>query len=160
MNRITPLLLVCVLAVAVLGSGCKTGSGSSVVSPALTQSFVASGVRYGVTKWPSSKPAVAAGVEVVCSVGNGTNLNPAVIVAAVDSSNFAALKTPEAVLIMEGVIGAYTLIWNSYGADAINNAPTLKLYLQATCNGGREGLAPLTLRSVEGQTYQVWPHLK
>jgi hypothetical protein len=148
------LCLIPIIALA-LCAGCSTTK--PIVTPALIQSGVSTAVRYGTTKYPTSIPAVRVATEVICSAANGTNVSPAEIVAAIESSNFESLKTPEAIFITQSIITIYTGAWNAFGSD-VDAASEIKPYLQAVCNGGVEGLAPVSISRVA--IVQRWPQLR
>lgn len=126
------------LLVLIAVTGCS--SVKSTLTPAVLQSGVSAGVRFSLAKYPSATPAVRVATEVICSAANGTNISPAVIVAAIESSSYESLKTPEAVFITQGIVTLYSAAWNSFASDAVAQSEALP-YLQAVCNGGREGLA-------------------
>lgn len=153
------LIPVALLAVIVL-TGC--GTVKSVVTPPIVQSGVAAGVRFGLTKYPSATPAVRVAVEVICSAANGTNVSPTEIVAAIESSNYENLKTAEAIFITQGIITLYSTAWNSFASDAIAQSEALP-YLQAVCNGGRDGLSGIPTAAigsrVSGQKLN-WPQMR
>lgn len=147
------------LAVVLAFTGC--GTVKSTLKPAVVQSGVAAGVRFGVAKYPTALPAVRVATEVICSAANGTNISPAVIVAAIESSSYESLKTPEAVFITQGIVTLYSAAWNSFASDAVAQSEALP-YLQAVCNGGREGLAGFSTAAsralAPGQLN--WPQLR
>jgi len=147
-------------ALAVSLVGCKSTNG---IGPGVLRLGVASGASYSLLKYPQAAPAVRASADIICSEANGTNLAPAAIYAAV---NAYGQQTAESTLIVNSALGMYTLIWNGYGVDAVNNSPTLKLYLSATCDGLTDALsglpsptaAPSVLRSAP--VNKDWPHVK
>lgn len=144
----TKLFLTTILPLAgLLATGCTAVTGK--LTPSVVQQGTSAGVSYSTAKYPTAIPYVRAAGEVICSAANGTNISPAVIVAAVENSNAAFLKTPEGVLILNSALTLYIGVWESYGAEAVDNAPALKTYLQATCNGIQQGLV--------GRPRGVWP---
>lgn len=157
MNKFLPVLaLVALLAF----TGC--GTVRSVVTPPVVQSGVSAGVRFGCTKFPSATPAVRIAVDVICSQANGTNVSPTEIVAAIESSNFENLKTPEAIFITQNMVTIYTAAWNSFASDAVAQSEAMP-YLQAVCQGGREGLSGIGTAAigsrVSGQRLN-WPQMR
>lgn len=148
--------LISLLALVALTAGCK----SVKISPAIVQSGVTASVMYGVTKYPSAIPAIRISEQVICSAANGTNLSPAAVVAAIEASEWEKAKTPEAVFILNGVIMIYSSAWNSYGNDAINNAPVFKEYLKAVCSGVHDGLPLTVARSIDPTQNPKWPLLQ
>lgn len=157
MKRFLPsIALIALLAV----TGC--GTVKSVVTPAVVQSGVSTGVRFGVSKYPTAIPAVRIATEVICSAANGTNVSPAEIVAAIEKSSFENLKTPEAIFITQGIVNAYTIVWNSFASDAVSQSEALP-YLQAVCNGGRDGLSGLGAAATGARSFgkpMHWPQLR
>lgn len=143
------LTLVASLALA-LTTGCKTVK----ISPALVRTGVATGVSYALVKYPQVVPELRIAREVICSTANGTNLSPANVVAEV---NKISALSPETVLIINGSLVLYTGIWESYGVEAVNNAPVLKTYLQATCNGITDALPEARARFVPPLQLPAWP---
>lgn len=145
-----------------LAAGCR----SPGLTKSMVQTAVSTGVGFGVIKEPRAIPYLRAAVPVVCSAAAGTNLSPAQIVAALEKSSAEGLKTPEAVIIMNGVIGIYTAIFEAYGAD-IKDRPYLKAALEGTCEGMKLGL-PTEAQSVKPGAvtkafsidFDVRPHIK
>lgn len=131
MKTLIPLLL---LALTV---GCK----SPGLTKTMVQTAVATGVTFGVMKEPRAIPYLRASVPVICSAAHGTNLNPAEIVAALENSPAGGLKTPQSILIMNGIIGIYTGVYEAYGQD-IDDRPFLQAALDGTCEGLKQGLPP------------------
>jgi hypothetical protein len=101
-------------------AGCST---TSVISPAVVQQGVATGVSYGVLKYPQAVPELRIASEVICSAANSTNLSPAVVVSAVQAAD--PNLTPETTLIINGALVLYIGIWDSYGAKALDNQPDI-----------------------------------
>lgn len=142
-NKLKQFLILAPLCLALVGC-----SSVGKLTPALVQQGVATGVSYGVVKYPTAIPYLKVAGAVICSAANGTNLAPAEVIAAVEASNAGALKTPEAVLILNGALTLYVGIWESYGADALSEHAKLQLYLQATCSGIHDGLPEGSRRRV------------
>src|SRR2546423_1751861 len=132
------LLAVCA-SIALVVTGCKT---TPQTTQAIVQSTVATGVMFGVQKAPDAIPYLRAAAPVICSAANGTNLSPNQVVAALESSQAAALKTPTATLIINGALSLYMVLWDQYGSEYVKNTPLLQSYLVGTCNGITEGLPP------------------
>lgn len=151
MNR----LLLSALCLSLL-TGCT--AVSPIISPQLTRSGVAVGISYGVSQYPKSVPAVRVATEVICSAAASTNISPASLIAAIQSSG--AELTPQTTLIIHTALLLYTGVWNAYGENAVNNIPTLKLYLNATCDGMKDGLAPLPPGVTASPTSTQWPVLR
>lgn len=158
--RMKRLIIPASLFVLIAFTGCV--NARKVITPGTVQSGTAAGVRYGLTKFPSATPAVRIASEVVCSMSNSTNISPTEIVAAIESSNYENLKTPEAIFIVQGVITLYSSAWNSFASDAVAQSEALP-YLQAICNGSRDGLAGIPTAAigsrVSGQRLN-WPQMR
>lgn len=143
------LLLVC---------GCSTTK--PLISPALLQQGVSSAVAFGTAKYPSAVPFVRAAEPVICSASEGTNLAPAVVVAAIQEAN--VLQTAESVFIVNSALLLYEGVYNAFGADAVNNSAQLKEYLHATCLGIGQGIIaiqPGPLRMPPPPRPPGWPQV-
>lgn len=139
MNKIKSLIS---LAVTVALCGCVT---TSTIQNAVIKKGVSEAVKYGATKWPDSKPYVAAVGPVVCSVAAGTNLSPDAVISALETSTIAnAVKTDSGAIVANMVIAVYSGAWELWGADAVKNSAALKGALQATCDGINDGLSNRT----------------
>ena len=150
------LSLLALVALSISLVGCK-----SPIAPGLVRLGVSSGASYSLLKYPQAAPAVKASADIICSQSNGTNLAPASIYAAV---NAYQNQTPESVLIVNTALSLYTLLWNGYGTDAVNNIPQLKLYLSATCDGLHDALPPATAAGAPtvmraAAQNKNWPHV-
>lgn len=134
--------------------GCKTAS--PILTPALVQSGVSASVMYGVAKYPQARSYLRAVEPIICAVSESTNLAPAEVVAAIEESG--ALKTPEAVMILNTSLLLYSAAYNALGADAaIKNAPLLQEYLHSVCLGLGQGLATSTTLKANRVT---WPTVR
>ena len=160
---ITTIVSTFALVSMVFMTGCKS---APTIGPLVVRQGVATGVGYSVLKYPTAVPYISAASVVVCSAANEANLDPALLIAAIESSNATSVKTPEGVLILNSAFTLYTGIWESYGVNTVSNSPTLKLYLQATCDGLNDGLAfvvppmsPLPAASVNKNKIN-WPLVK
>lgn len=124
-----PLLFIALLFV----TGCSTTQPN--ISPALVQQGVFTVAAYTVAKEPAVVPYLNAATPVICSAAQGTNgIDPASVVAAIEASPLASqLKTPEAVLALNGALTLYIGVWDSYGGKV--DLAAMQPYLQATCNG-------------------------
>lgn len=152
MNSIKILLL---MAAVVATAGCS----SVQLSPSVVQVGVSTGVRYSVAKYPESIPYLKAVTPIVCSAAYATNLAPEQVIAAIESSPASALKTPEATLILNSALTLYVGIWASYAQEPVFNAPLLREYLLATCNGLQDGIGlPSEVRTAAPTT--PWPRVR
>lgn len=132
MKTLIPLLGLCLLI-----AGCK----SPGLTKATVQTAVSTSVAWGVLKEPRAIPYLKATVPVICSAAHGTNLSPAEVVAALEKSPAEKLKTPEGVIIINGVLGIYTAVFEAYGSD-IDDQPFLQAGLDGACEGMKMALPP------------------
>lgn len=158
-RKVLSLFTLSALAVGLVGCG-TTGGTKPNIGPPMVRLGVSSGATYSLLKYPQALPAVKASAAIICSQANGTNLAPAAVVEAV---NAYTEQTPESVLIVNSALSLYTLVWNSYGASAVANTPTLQLYLSATCDGLNDALAAQpaagVVRNAPPQN-PTWPQVK
>lgn len=136
--------------------GCAT-VGNNNLAPSLVRVGVSTTVAYGALKYPQSVPGVRIASEVICSAANGTNLSPASVIDAIHAAS--PTISAETTLIVNGALVLYIGVWNSYGKSAVSNAPNLKLYLQATCDGIKDGLQTQT-PARETTAAENWPLLR
>lgn len=157
MKKIVSLLALAALAVSLVG--CGTTGGGPNVGPPLVRLGVSSGASYSLLKYTNALPAVKASAAIICSQAHGTNLAPAAVVEAV---NAYQQQTPESVLIVNSALTLYTTIWNSYGTVAVTNYPTLRLYLEATCDGLNDAIASVPSTGVVRNAVpnKAWPQVK
>lgn len=150
MKRIS-LLLAAVLCCG-LFTGCKTS-----IWPAALQGAVAVGVSYGVNKDPTIQPYLQASKTVICGLAGQGVVDPAQIVAAIQASDANALKTPEALLVLNTALAIYEAVYYEYGAKV--QASDVQPYLLALCHGLEQGL-PADPRMLLTQTSMRWPRVK
>lgn len=158
--KLKSLLVLLSATLALATTGCKNHQ----MNASLVRTGVAAGVSYSAVAYPQAVPYLRMSSVVICSQASGTNLSPAEVVAAIEASPEAdAIKTPEGVIILNGALTLYNGLWESYGADAIANAPTFQLYLKATCDGIHDGLLmnTPTLQARAARTqFASWPLVK
>lgn len=152
--------LISLIALAGFLVGC--GTIKSTLTPALVQSSVAATTSFGLSRYPQAAPAVRIATEVICAAAAGTNVNPANIVAAIEASDWSKIKTPEATFIVQSGITAYTIVYNSWGAEAVNNSEQAVLFLGAVCNGLKAGTPAATFGAPRMRhiNQAEWPHLQ
>lgn len=154
MKTLIPLLGLCLLI-----TGCK----SPGLTKTMVQTAVSTSVAWGVLEEPKAIPYMRATVPVICSAAHGTNLSPAEVVAALQNSPAEKLKTPEAVIIMNGVLGIYTAVFEAYGSD-IDDRPYLQAGLEGACAGIQLGLPPEAGPGVAAAArkseFERMPHIK
>ena len=61
-------------------TGCST-STTNLLTPAVVQQGVATGVAYAVAQYPEARPGVDAAAQIICSDASGVTLDPAKVVA-------------------------------------------------------------------------------
>ena len=132
--------------------GCATNSSNpNPIGPAITQATVATGVAFAVQQDPSILPYLEAADPVICALsGNGT-VNPAQIVAALQSAQINELKTPAGMAALNAALAVYEAIYMSYGTNV--QASTVEPYLLAVCNGLKE-VTPVTTNKL------ALPHIR
>lgn len=118
MKHLIPVLAV----VALLSAGCK-----SPVGPLVTQTAVFVGLTAELANNPETLPAVKAGADIVCAIANGTNANPAALVAALDA---AGPWTPLERAALDGIV--VTAIEIAVNQNTNSSATP---YFKAACNG-------------------------
>jgi len=116
-----PLLALC---------ACKTQSPMSHV---LFQQSVTLAEQYALYTHPDAIPEVRSAAGVVCSVANGTNANPAAIVAALSAAHITNANT---ILIVNGGLA----ILNTVVAAVGPNTNEIALYSKDLCIGMQNGL--------------------
>lgn len=142
-----------IAAIAASTTGCKTPA----MTQAVVQTTVATGVAFGIQKSPQAIPYLKAATPIVCSAASGTNISPTEVISAIEAANIDGLKTPEAVIIMNGALSLYVVLYEEYGVDALKNQAQLKAYLQGTCNGLELGL---TGRNAKDRNLVLHPHIR
>jgi len=151
-------IIYCLFAAVVLAfTGCKN------ITPAtqriIETQAVATGVELGVLKAPTARPYLEAVTPIVCAEAAGTNPSPAMIVAAIEASGAANLKTPEAVIIVNGALGIYAAVVSQFGT----NSATMQNYAGGLCDGLTQGLAfstPTAARRAERNPKTLSPHVQ
>lgn len=126
------LIALSLLAAAITLTGCKTNQAN--IGPGLLRLGVSTRTGYALMKNPEAAPDVRVGAAIVCSFASGTNLNPAVLVEALNKGPMS----DEAVFIFNAGVGAYTLVFN--GLPDTNNIALIQPYAQAACDGFNDAL--------------------
>lgn len=120
------------LALALITVGCKN------TSPAVYSLGTATIVSYGLRNSPQTAGYLRAVQPVACSLATGTNLNPAQVVHAIETSGIA--NSAEGRLIVNGVLLLYITAYDGLGSST--NAAAVRPYAQAVfCDGFALGLA-------------------
>ena len=73
------------------------------------------------------------------------------------SANSDGLTSPEVVIIMNGSLSLYVVLYEEDEIDAIKKQAQLKAYLQGTCTGLELGL---TGRNAKNRNLVLHPHIK
>lgn len=150
----TKKLTVLGLALALAGFVTGCGTTGKTLAPAVVRIAVQTGTTYGIMKDTNTVPYLKAAAPVICSAAGSSTLDPQQVVMALESSNAAQLKTPEAVIIINGALALYQAVYDSYGTNV--QASVVQPYLQAVCDGlngalgtGTRNAPPATLRYVK-----------
>jgi hypothetical protein len=133
-TKLNSLGLAALLAIIV---GCAT-TGASVLAPSIVKIAVHFGASLGIQKDPAALPYLEAATPIICSMSGSGPVDPAAIVAALESSGASALKTPAAVLIINGALDIYEAVYDHYGSNV--QASVVAPYLVAVCQGLTEAL--------------------
>lgn len=152
MKKLTISIAALLLAFVLVG--CKN---SSPLTYSLATSTL---VSYGLRNSPETAGYLRDVQPVVCSVANGTNLTPAQVVAAIESSGID--DSAEGRLVVNGILLLYISAFDSLGTGT-NNTANVSPYAQAIfCDGFAWGLAasPSEMRSRNAPPKKVWPLLK
>lgn len=136
------LTAVVLVASALAFTGCQTGPK---LSPALVSVAVSTGVSLGVDKYPQTIPFIRAATPVVCAAANSTNIEPAQVVAALESSGVIDKTNTTARLILNGALAVYITVFDNFGENWVNSKPELQSYLKAVCDGLTTGVPPAGL---------------
>lgn len=151
MKRLLTSVAAIVLAVTLVG--CK--NSSPLVYSLTTQNIVS----YGLRNSPNTAGYLRDVQPVVCAAANGTNLTPAQIVTAIQSSGID--DSAEGKLIMNSVLIVFISAYDGLGANT--NASAVQPYAQAIfCDGFEWGLAgaPSSKARNAPPAKTVWPLLK
>lgn len=151
----TQLALIALAGLLLAGcTGANAPLGQSIV-----RTSVSTGVAIGTAQHPEATPYVRTASLVICAAANQTNVQPAQIVANLEAAGVG--NDVYAKLIVNGVLGIYTSVYEYYGS-AIGNEVVLLGYLKAVCDGMNDGLPPATAMSkaLAGAKKPLPPHLK
>lgn len=160
MKKIKTLLAVA-LCVGLL-TGCQ--STPLPMQKALYIATVSGGVAIGVDKYPDAVPYLRVAEPIICAAGNGTNISPLEIIAALTNSPAAnAVATKSGKAILSGALILYVSLFDSYGTDWVNQQEKLKTYLGWTCESLALGLPPANQNPTVAAALQVRklpPHIR
>ncbi len=134
-KHIDILAAVCLLAF-IAGSGCK----NPAVTRTVVSTLVSTGVAVGVSQKPDAVPYLRAATPIVCASAANTNLNPAAVVAAIQSGTDPKLKTLSGVLLLNGALAIYTALWEQGAVDGLTDQVILQAWLWGVCDGLTLGL--------------------
>ena len=135
------LALVFVPAV-ILTTGCKTTSGQPVYTvdkaqrvAAVLRATARSGVVIAWTKDTNSTPYFKASALVLARFMTGSDLSPTALQLALQDTSVRELKTVEAQLAMNAVLGIYDIFWGDMLREKISGNEPLKITLQGLIDG-------------------------
>lgn len=134
------------LAIALAVTGCST---PNTVGPAVVQIAVQTGAAYGMQQDTNTIPYIRAATPVICNAAGSGTLDPAAVVAALQSSNADALKTPAAIIIINGALALYEAVYAQYGTNI--QASVVQPYLQAVCSGLTAALPTATKPTLKAE---------
>ncbi len=129
----------------------------------MVQIAVETGTAFGVQKAPQAVPYLRVAAPIICAAAAATNIQPAQVVYALESSGLLNSTNVEAVLIANAALAIYDTVFTSFGTNWVANQPALQSYLQAICMGIELGLpSSVAMPSLPPVivTQQVPPHLK
>lgn len=139
-----------------IASGCAVTNPNAPMTHAAFSAAVTLGERFILEAHPEAVPHVRIATAVICSAATGSNVQPAQIVAALTE---AGITNAHAKDVINVGIALYNVVFASYGADWVNNQPTLKLYMQDLCNGLTAGLPPES-QALARKQLPLPPHLR
>jgi hypothetical protein len=119
---------------AVLLTGCASGKQNGPMTVALVRASVSTGALFGIEQDPTVVPYLKAAKPIICDAAGSGKVNPAEVVAALQSSSSAnQLKTPAAVAIINGSLAIYEAVYSYYGTNV--QTSVVEPYLQGVCLG-------------------------
>ena len=152
---------------ALLFVGCATTQTPVNFGPAITQTTVMAGASYEMTQDANLRPYLMAAAPVICNAAGSGKIDPAAIVADLQASSANELKTTNAAIVINLLLGIYETIYYSYGTNI--QASVVQPYLQAVCNGlnAALGASPSNLAAMARNRIETfateprnWPHVK
>ena len=140
-----------VLLAACFLCGCKTAA--PLLTPAALTSEVSVGIQVGLDVYPAAAPDVAMARDVVCASASSTNVNPAAIVADLQT---LGITNTNSKLIVSAALLVYQGVY-----DLIGTGTTIQVqpYLAALCAGFTQGLPPVTAKAKSTRKL-LPPHLR
>jgi hypothetical protein len=145
------------LVACALTTGCATQN--KTLTAAVVRATVSTGALFGIEQDPTVVPYLQAATPVICDAAGQGKINPAEIVAALQSANVEQLKTPAGVAIVNSSIAIYEAIYANYGTNV--QASVVQPYLEGVCLGLTDAL-PQTGSGVVKANRPVLlpPHIK
>lgn len=125
-------------------SGCQSAPEVTVEKAekiaALLKGTAASGVVLAYTKDPNSTPYFKAAGAALALFVTGSDLSPAALQQALQETSVRELKTPEAALVMNTILGVYEVFWGDALRAQVAANPQLKIALQGLVDGLMQGV--------------------
>lgn len=133
------LLTITGLSALLVLTGCKTAPRPLTNLAVTTGATLAT--QWGSAQYPTAVPFIRVADVVICDTAANTNLSPDALVAALANSPEASVvKTPEGVMIVNGIVAVYTGLWDGFGSNQVANSAALRAYLNDLCIGIKAGL--------------------
>ncbi len=130
------------------------------MTAALVRATVSTGASFGIAQDPSVVPYLKAAKPVICDAAGSGKLNPADVVAALQSSpNANQFKTPAGVAIINGSLAVYEAVYAYYGTNV--QASVVEPYLQGVCLGLGDALPSQAVSGVvRNKPVALPPHVQ
>lgn len=134
------LLLLIPLCLSLVGC-----AGNKPMTKAVYTLAVSTGVSVGAQRYPTAVPYARIANTIICASATGTNVSPAEILTAIQTSPIAeAAATPEGKLVVNGVLVLYSALFEGGGVTD----EEAKEWLQWTCDAVTLGLPPAGVNTV------------
>lgn len=133
---------------------------------AITKTFVKNGVSlavgYGIQQSPEAIPYLRDyAAPVICEASRGTNNNPDWVITVLEENAQAqAALNPQAALIFNTLFAIYQGVYQTYGAEEVQNRAILQAGLEGACEGILERLPPGTNAAARALAKPLPKHLR
>ena len=141
-----------------LATGCATQN--KPLTAAVVRATVSTGALFGIEQDPSVVPYLRAAAPVICDAAGQGKLNPADVVASLQSTGVDQLKTPAGVAIINSSLAIYEAVYSAYGTNV--QASVVQPYLEGVCLGLNDALPQMTASGVVKANRPVMlpPHIQ
>lgn len=157
MKKIIAPLLTSIALVTLL-TGCAATSQNRPMTVALVRMAVNTGALFGIEQEPTCVYYLKAAAPVICNAAGNGNLNPAKVVAALQSADVDLLKTPIGVSIINSGLALYEAIYTAYGTNVQNSV--MQPYLEGICLGLEDAVGMPTTSLIKRNTTTLPPHIR